>query len=684
MLAPFTVADLLLFALPTEIALAPDGRRVAFTLLTQNAATNTRQSALWLLDLALPEQPPRQFTAGSHRDRQPAWSHDGRWLAFISDRADGSQIWIMPADGGEARPITALSNGAAHPLWSPDGQAILFQSAVRDGIDPLAVKDDETPRDNADHLRHVTRLQYRWDGGDILDGRTHLWLVDLRDMLAGTSTTPPTPRQITSGDYDHTEAAWSPDGAQIAFVSDRNDDRDANKVNDVWVLTLATGELARLSAGNSDCGKPTWSPDGSLVVWYDQVDAPGHTISNTHMMVAAKMNGAGWQAGHDLLAGEELSVGQGINTDLGAIASNPPTWSLDGAWIFAPVCQRGTVQIWRVPVTGGVAEALTNVQAQIGEFVLTQDHLIAIVTDALHPPEIARFNLANLPIDAADRWLTNVNPWLRERAIAIPQAFTFAAPDGWEIEGWVLLPPDAERTASDESRLPSILHIHGGPHGFYGPTFMGNLQAFAGAGYAVVLINPRGSIGYGEAFARACDADWGGADYVDVLTGIDAALARFPLDPARLAVTGTSYGGYMTNWIIGHTDRFKAAVSINSVSNLISSFGTSDVDSVFGVAEQGGTPWERQAFYIERSPITYAPNITTPTRVIGAERDWRCPIEQSEQLFTALKMLGRAPTDFIRVPGASHSINSGTPRQRVAQRQAILEWIQQYVPVDEK
>jgi dipeptidyl aminopeptidase/acylaminoacyl peptidase len=206
-------------------------------------------------------------------------------------------------------------------------------------------------------------------------------------------------------------------------------------------------------------------------------------------------------------------------------------------------------------------------------------------------------------------------------------------------------------------------------------------QLFTGAGYAVVYVNPRGSIGYGEGFARICDRDWGGSDYQDVMVGLDAALARGRLDPERMAVTGTSYGGYMTNWIIGHTDRFKAAVTINSVSNLISIFGTGDIDTTFGLPEYGGTLWERWEYFVERSPITYAPQITTPTRVIGAEHDWRCPIEQSEQLYTAIKLLGRAETDFLRVPGTSHSINTGSPKQRIAQRRAILEWITRFVPV---
>ena len=255
-----------------------------------------------------------------------------------------------------------------------------------------------------------------------------------------------------------------------------------------------------------------------------------------------------------------------------------------------------------------------------------------------------------------------------------PERFTFKGPDDWDIDGWLYRPHGAE----PGKQYPLVLWIHGGPFSSYGSTFYLWAQVLAARGYAALYVNPRGSSGSGEAFAQAVDFDWGGKDYEDILAGVEAALARGGLDPDRMAVTGGSYGGYMTNWIIGHTTRFRAAVTLNSVTNLTSSFGTGDIDSVFA-ERQYGLPWEAEAHYRERSPITYAPQIVTPTRIIHAENDYRCPIEQGEQLYVWLKKLGRAPVDFIRVPRSSHTVNA-SPRQRLQVREKVFEWIERYVP----
>ncbi len=677
MAGPLTVEDLLLFALPTEVALAPDGRRLIVTVLSQDADEDKRFSHLWLIDLASADPAPRQLTFGKQRDRQPAWSPDGTRVAFASDRDQGSQVWLLPMEGGEARKVTAMRRGASQPRWSPDGASLLFTAEVREGENPLQDESQDmkkSERAEATRLRHITRLQYRWDGGDILEGRGHLWLVSPDDAAAA-------PRQLTTGDFDHEDAAWSPDCAHIAFTSDRAGNRDANRTNAVYALALTSGEVERVSDGDSLTARPAWSPDGRLLAWYDMRDEPGTSISNTRVLVAVRTDG-GWSPPRDLLGERDMSVAESIASDLVPMTRGGPTWDASGEHVWFPVIARGTVNLWRASLAGEAPVPVTEGDQQIGSFALAPDgrHLYTITLTAQRAPELAQLCLDSFPVTEPERWITDLNPWLRERAIVTPREFTYSAPDGWQMQGWVLLPLDASAPESAGMRWPVILQIHGGPHGHYGPSFYALMQNFAAAGYAVVYINPRGSYGYGETFARACDRDWGGADYRDVMAGLDAALARFPLDPDRLAVTGTSYGGYMTSWIVGHETRFKAAVTINSVSNLISSFGTSDVDAVFGLPEQGGDPWQRRDFYLERSPITYMPAVTTPTRVIGAERDWRCPIEQSEQVFTALKYLGRVETDFVRVPGTSHGINTGTPHQRVAQRRAILEWIERFVP----
>jgi dipeptidyl aminopeptidase/acylaminoacyl peptidase len=679
--ASLAPADLLRFAIPTDLALAPDCTRLAYAVTTQDADKDERRSAIWLLDLAQPDAPARQLTRGTHRDRSPQWSPDGAWLAFVSDRADGAQIWLLPADGGEPVRLTRMRHGASQPRWSPDGRALLFLAEVRPDADPILPADeDRTAREkqekrDATRLRHMTRLQYRWDGyGDFMAGRQHIWRIDISDIVARRpGAMPPAPKPLTSGDYDHLDPAWSPDGAFIAFVSDRADDRDANRTDDLWVLEIASGALTRITTAPCENHTPAWSLDGRLA-WFSQAVAPEWSHSNTHLWLAERAGDA-WHA-RDALAGQDVNVGHGISGDIAALPASPPVWSADGRAIYLTANARGASNLHRLEVVEGVLTPLTEGAWQIGPLACVDERaIVAIAADPARPADLARFDLTGHL--AAAQWLTTLNPWLAEYALSLPQEFAYTAPDGWQLQGWIV-PPVAVASGA----APAILQIHGGPHGWYGPCYNATRQIFAGAGYAVVYVNPRGSIGYGEIFARASDRDWGGGDYLDIMAGLDAALARGGLDGGRLAVTGVSYGGYMTNWIIGHTDRFKAAVTVNSVSNLISSFGTSDIDTASGVVEQGGTPWDRRDWYLERSPITYADRITTPTRVIGAERDWRCPIEQSEQMYTAIRYLGRAATDFLRVPGTSHSIATGTPGQRVAYVRAVLEWIQRFVPVD--
>jgi dipeptidyl aminopeptidase/acylaminoacyl peptidase len=677
MLAPLTPEDILRFAIPTSFALSPDGMWVVYAVQTADAERDQRTSTLWLLDVAHSSGVPRKLTSGAHRDLSPQWSPDGEWIAFLSDREHGQQVWVLPTAGGEPTRLTRLRHGASQPRWAPDGRALLFLADVRPDEDPLqptpedaAAREREAKRE-ATRLRHITRLQFRWDGADISEGRQHIWRVAFDPVTLAAGGELPTPEQITSGDFDHLDPVWSPDGTQIAFVSDRAAERDANRTDDVWVQDLATGEVTRVTQQPCENHAPAWGADGRLA-WFCAPVAPDASFSNTHLWLAERA-GDGWHT-WDALAGQDVSVGAGMGSDLAALPASPPVWSADGHTIYLTAHARGVTNIHRVDLTEGTLVSLTQGAWQFGPLALAPDGaLIALATDTDRPADLVRCDVA---ADATCTWLTQTNPWLRERACAVPEEFTYTTSDGWHMQGWVMW-PTAREAGSD---VPAILHIHGGPHGSYGPCYHAQRQQFIGAGYAVIFVNPRGSVGYGQTFARACDRDWGGADYHDIMAGLDAALAGGGIAPDRLAVTGVSYGGYMTNWIIGHTERFKAAVTINSVSNLTSSFGTSDVDAVFGVVEQGGTPWERRDWYLERSPVTYAERITTPTRVIGAERDWRCPIEQSEQMYTALRYFNRAPTDFLRVPGASHSIRTGTPGQHVAWCQAILEWIARFNP----
>jgi dipeptidyl aminopeptidase/acylaminoacyl peptidase len=666
-----TLEDTWAFRLVTDMWLAPDGRRVAFTLETQDKELNEKRSAIWLLDVGAGA--PHQFTSGTKHDSSPRWSADGRFLAFLSDReGEKSQVWVMSADGGEARRLTNMKHGVSEFCWSPDGAWIAFTSEVR--LDGKITNADDPPqdakakereeRDEAERLREVTRLQFRWDGRGLLEGRNHLFKIKVESGELA---------RLTEGDYHHSEPAWSPDGKYIVVCSDRAEDRDANLTQDLWLIDAETKTDLRLTDGSADVSAPAWSPDGQMIAYCMTPVLPRNSAANTHVMVISREGGAP----HDVSDQNDLDCHPAMLTDLHWGGSSPPQWSADGLWLYAVVTEHGSTNVFRFPTAGGDSERVTGGEHHISMIALTSDgrSLLALQADPQNIWDVYHYRLDTAPTTAPERRLTTMNAaLLGEAALAQPERFTFKGPDDWDIDGWLYRPQSAE----PGKRYPLVLWIHGGPFSSYGSTFYLWAQALAARGYAALYVNPRGSSGSGEAFAQAVDFDWGGKDYEDIMAGVDAAIARGGIDPERLAVTGGSYGGYMTNWIIGHTNRFKAAITLNSVTNLTSSFGTGDIDSTYA-ERQYGLPWEAEAVYRERSPITYAPTITTPTRIIHAENDYRCPIEQGEQLYVWLKKLGRAPVDFIRVPRSSHTINA-SPRQRLHVREKVFEWIERYVP----
>ncbi len=664
---PLTLDDFWSLRFITDMRLSPDGRSIAYVAQSTDRAANETRSAIWLLDTRTGES--RQISSGEKRDASPRWSPDGRSIVFTSDREDETaQLYLLSLAGGEARRLTLTRRGASEPFWSPDGAWVGFVSEARAEERPLldeplsAAERERAKKDEADRPRVITRLQYRWDGKGYFAGRSKLFRVWLADGRA---------EQLTDGDFDDEQASCAPDGRSIVFVSDREADRDANMTSDLWLLDLETRATRRLTAATHAFERPVWSPDGARLACIATPRIGTHSWDKVAPMVVS-LDGA---APRDLFAGRDLSAETGIYNDLPWPGAFTPAWSADGAWVYALAQQRGVVALLRAAADGSAVETVSaGDNAHTEQFALAPDasRIYTLRCDPTHPWDI----WAQASEDAAAQPLTNVNgALLGSRALVQPECFEYASFDGWRVEGWLYRPAHAPATGA-----PLVLKIHGGPHGAYGQTFFLTVQALVGQGYAVLYVNPRGSTGYGETFTQACDHDWGGGDYRDIIAGVDAALARGGLDAARMAVFGGSYGGYMTNWIIGHTDRFRAAVTINSVTNLTTSFGTGDIDSVWAQGDYGW-PWEQEAFYRERSPIYYAPAVTTPTRIIAAENDYRCPISQSEELYTWLRKFDRAPVDFVRMPGASHGQHA-TPRQHVRAMSLEHEWIARYCPVE--
>lgn len=621
-----------------EPKVSPDGRRVAFTVTTLSEERDEYLSNIWLVDLAGGE--PRRLTTGPKRDRSPRWSPDGQRLAFLSERADDKrpQLYVLRLDGGEPLRLSTLKDGAADPEWSPDGSQLLFTSRTGGPEEPT----DEAEKARSKPARVISTLKYKYNGqGFVYDRRRHVFVVDAE---GGES------RQVTAGDYDNAAPVWSPDGRSIAFVSARHADRDCDDVSDVWLVPAESGEPRRLTGSDGPCAEPSFSPDGRRIAYFHtpHVNAPGR---NDRVYVL------------DVAAGQARSLTDDLDRTCGA-GLGRPLWAPDGGGPFFGAMDRGSV-----PLFGPNGTRVVGGERQLQGYDLTPDGRGAVFA-AVDPVSPSELYVADVD-SRGERQLTDFNgAWKAGMDLPRPERLTFER-DGFPVDVWVMRPAGFV----EGQRYPVLLNMHGGPHAQYGYAFFDEFQVYAGAGFAVVYCNPRGSQGYGEAFATAVIGDFGGGDYADVMTALDHALASFDfLDPERLGIMGGSYGGYMTSWTIAHTNRFKAACSERALNSWRSFVGSSDIGFFFPEAESGGRPWDDVQWQNAHSPLTYARNIETPLLIMHAEDDLRCPIEQAEELFVALK-LQRKDVLFVRFPDENHEMSrSGKPRHRLARFGFILDW----------
>ena len=649
---PLSPEDLYEFRFLTDAQISPDGARVAYSVKTANPRRDGYLGAIWLVS-ADGSTSPVQITAGTAQDSSPRWSPDGSELAFTSDRGEVPKgrkrpprnVFALDLAGGEARQLTRFGDDCSDLVWAPDGGHLAF--VVRD---PKASTDDE------DAVRVYDRARYRSDEGGLSDGRRkHIWIVGVDGSA---------PRRVTDGDWDDGQPEFSPDGREIAFVSNRTERRDLNTVADIHVVTLS-GATRQITDGEGSYGNPSWSPDGAVITAYGTECAIGSSARNIHIWAFPKRGGTG----KNLLEGWDRSVGSSVISDMRAHAQTlPPAWTGDGRILFLGSDQ-GTANAYSCASAGGDVRAETVGAHQVVAWSLDRSlrRFAAIVATATDPG-----NLVVGEVGGPMRKATCLNDeLLGSRYIAAPERVEFTGADGWKIEGWLMKPRDFDPA----KKWPLVLEIHGGPHTAYGHSFFHEFHLLAGRGYVVLFTNPRGSHAYGQRFVEACVGDWGGKDYEDLMAGVDHALALGWVDPKRLYLTGGSYGGFMTNWIIGHTDRFRAAVTQRSISNNISAFGTSDIGWHFWEHEMGdATPWSGGEKLIFRSPLTYVTSVKTPLLILHAERDLRCPIEQAEQLFTALKVLGKEAV-FVRFPEDNHDLTrGGKPKHRVEHARRIADW----------
>lgn len=650
-----TAEDYFAFENINDAHISPDGKQVAYTVTTVDQKRNRRDSSIWIVAVD-GSSAPRRITAEGVNSTAPRWSPDGARLAFLSARSQSSetsrdtaaapaepprpQICILRTDGGEAQVITHLKNGVSAFQWSPDGKRFVAVSRLgpSDNVVASARKSD---------VRHYSHISYKFnDTGWYDDKRTHLWVID-----AATGSG----KQITSGDdWNDSDPQWSPDSTRIAFVSDRTGhEYDGGHNKDVWVIAAEGGSLTRISDHEFEDSQPRWSPDGRQIAFAGQ----------TQRRQFPKLYLAPASGGRSAMVVEDLDL---IPTAL--------VWGPGPDELRFESGTKGQMHVFRAGLTTHKVSPVTSGERAIRGFDINAKAgvMTYLANDFQHLDDLYAAALDG----SGERRLTHLNAALWEQLdLAAVERLPYKSTDGWDIDGFLVKPVGWQ----PGKKYPMILSVHGGPAGQYGVDWYHEFQVYAGKGWAVFFCNPRGSTGYGQKFERGIVNNWGGMDYQDIMAGVDAVLKQNPwIDTSRLGVTGGSYGGFMTNWIVGHTNRFKAAVTLRSVSNFISDDGTRD--GAYGHEDDfSGFLFDDFDQYWNASPLKYAKNVKTPTLVLHSDNDYRVPLEQGEQWFRALKHYG-VDAELVIFPRENHNLTrTGEPKHLVESLNWQCYWFDRFL-----
>jgi len=695
-----TDKDLFDFIWVTNPQLSPDGTRVAFTRVNVDEKRTGYETSIWMVATSGSE-PPVRMTNGKH-DAQPRWSPDGKHIAFVrggdkdeSGKPKPPQIAMLSLAGGEAWIITDLPKGASGPVWAPDTKRIAFLSsttsediekarrnkdsakgketrkleATKDSAEP---QQPEPEKERESDVHVISRAVYRSNDAGYLDPKRHehIWILEVPTI----SDEPAKPVQLTSGDFDERELVWSRDNSRIYFLTERVDEPYYDlPATDIYSVSSAAGSLEKLATVPMGIYDLVLGPDGRRFAFHGSVTRPVRSYSQPDLWI---MDAAPNAQPKNLTADYDFDMGSSVGGDnVAPRGGNGRTlhWSPDGRWLFDCVEKQGRTPLVRVDSQSGAVSEITQGDEAVLNFSITPEARTIV---ALISTPVMIGDLFAVAANGAQTRLTDFNRKLWSQLnLTPPEELNYTSFDGKRIQGWIQKPPDFD----PKKKYPLILNIHGGPHAAYGWVFDHEFQWMAAKGYVVLYLNPRGSTSYGQDFGNVIQYHYPGDDYRDLMAGVDELLKRGYIDPKKLAVTGGSGGGVLTDWTITHTDRFAAAVSQRDISNWASWWYTADF-TLFQPRWFKAPPFEDPQDYANRSAITFVKNTHTPVLFVLGESDYRTPQDSGgEQLFRALKFLKR-PTAMVVFPRETHELSrSGEPWHRVERLDHIVGWFDKWI-----
>ena len=669
---PITIDDLYNIATIEDPRISPDGQWIAYVHMTVDKLRNDYQRNIWLV--STDGDAPIPLTRGD-KDSNPRWSPDGKTLAFVSGRGKKPQIYLLPVGvpGGEARALTKALNGAHSPAWSPDGKQIAYLAKMNaeERVKEDSGEEEAPPEDKFEEEQHQKRKEHeeaqRWDPRP-------MWRIPYRRgtsfederyaqvYVVAVDGDEAKPRRLTDIDADHDTLSWTPDGAQLVTARTSDPERDEPwRWESLYRLRVSDGQAEQLTDDSHSDTRPQVSPDGQWIAYSRQ--PVKHRSEQIERLAIIPVTGG---AARDLNREIDRSVAEF-------------RWMADSSGLVCLINNQGNTEIHTATlVDGKIEKTVDGIYEAQGIDVAANGGVTYVASISISPPELF---WKEAGADEA-RQMTQVNKKLLDEVIVQEtHEIRFMSPSGTEIQGWYILPAGYE----EGKKYPLAFNMHGGPHAMWGPSAKSmwhEWQTHAARGYMVFYCNPRGSRGYGQAFLSALRAAWGDVAFEDLMAGLGEILRMDIVDPKRMALTGGSYGGYLTAWIVGHDMHFACAVTQRGVYNLLSMYGTTDIPG-FLTDEQETEPWEDPEFLWQHSPLAYAHHIQTPLLIIHSENDYRVPIEQAEQLFAYIKRSGDTPVRMLRYPRDGHELSrSGEPKHRVSRLTEMIAWFDQYCMPD--